>query len=247
MKFALVVDHDPLVFAPVLHEVLLRVASKLDCIVTSPGIRSKKRRAQYSRAVMRIVGVGYVLRTIGRYLRASSWSFGALTRKHGVGFFASPGVNSPEFQTWIRSRGVSVVISLSAEIYKSGTLAMDGVRFFNLHGSLLPSNKGLLPFFWAFMNDTPQGITLHRIVEKIDEGESVLQERLEVPAAASLGTVTDALAARLPDFLARAIDHLERGLAPALDPVVTAPSYGPIPSDEEIVAYFAKLREARAR
>ena len=40
----------------------------------------------------------------------------------------------------------------------------------------MPSNKGLFPYFWALKNDSPQGISYHLMVEKIDEGPILIQE-----------------------------------------------------------------------
>lgn len=46
----------------------------------------------------------------------------------------------------------------------------------NLHMSYLPFNKGAHPNFWSFMDNTPSGVTIHEINEKIDSGNIIVQK-----------------------------------------------------------------------
>ena len=44
-------------------------------------------------------------------------------------------------------------------------------RIINIHCSLLPWNRGADPNFWSWFDDTPKGVSIHRIDEGIDTGE----------------------------------------------------------------------------
>lgn len=44
-------------------------------------------------------------------------------------------------------------------------------RIINLHISFLPYNKGTSPNFFSFITDTPKGVTIHQISEKLDAGK----------------------------------------------------------------------------
>lgn len=46
----------------------------------------------------------------------------------------------------------------------------------NLHMSYLPFNKGAHPNFWSFMENTPSGVSIHEINEKLDSGNIILQK-----------------------------------------------------------------------
>lgn len=48
----------------------------------------------------------------------------------------------------------------------------------NLHISLLPWNRGAEPNFWSFMEDTPKGVTIHKIDEGLDTGNILYQKEL---------------------------------------------------------------------
>ena len=50
----------------------------------------------------------------------------------------------------------------------------------NLHISYLPWNKGSHPNLWSFLDDTPKGITIHYINEKIDGGDIIVQKKIHI-------------------------------------------------------------------
>lgn len=48
----------------------------------------------------------------------------------------------------------------------------------NLHISLLPWNRGADPNLWSFLEDTPKGVTIHRIDKTIDTGDVIAQKEV---------------------------------------------------------------------
>jgi methionyl-tRNA formyltransferase len=48
-------------------------------------------------------------------------------------------------------------------------------RIINIHIAFLPWNRGADPNFWSWFDDTPKGITIHRIDEGIDTGNVIVQ------------------------------------------------------------------------
>ena len=50
----------------------------------------------------------------------------------------------------------------------------------NLHISYLPFNRGYHPNFWSFMENTPSGVTIHRIDEGIDTGPVMAQRQVDI-------------------------------------------------------------------
>ncbi len=49
----------------------------------------------------------------------------------------------------------------------------------NLHMSYLPYNKGAHPNFWSFAENTPSGVTIHKIDKGIDNGNIIYQKLLD--------------------------------------------------------------------
>ena len=53
-----------------------------------------------------------------------------------------------------------------------------GNNIINLHTSYLPWNKGASPNIWSFIDDTPKGVTIHRLEKGLDTGKIIVQKRL---------------------------------------------------------------------
>lgn len=52
-------------------------------------------------------------------------------------------------------------------------------KIINLHVSYLPYNKGASPNFFSFMENTPKGVTIHKLEAGLDSGDILLQKELE--------------------------------------------------------------------
>ena len=52
-------------------------------------------------------------------------------------------------------------------------------KIINLHVSYLPYNRGAHPNFWSFAENTPSGISIHKIDEGIDTGNIIYQKLLD--------------------------------------------------------------------
>lgn len=59
-------------------------------------------------------------------------------------------------------------------------------RFFNVHISLLPWNRGADPNLWSWLENTPRGVSIHHMTSKIDEGPLVVQHPVELDPNDSL-------------------------------------------------------------
>ena len=49
---------------------------------------------------------------------------------------------------------------------------------FNIHLSYLPFNRGAHPNFWSFIENTPAGVSIHKIDKGIDTGNVILRKRI---------------------------------------------------------------------
>lgn len=48
----------------------------------------------------------------------------------------------------------------------------------NLHISYLPWNRGKYPNLWSFLEDTPKGVTIHRMEKGLDTGAILYQKEM---------------------------------------------------------------------
>ena len=49
---------------------------------------------------------------------------------------------------------------------------------FNIHLSYLPFNRGAHPNFWSFIENTPAGVSIHKIDKGIDTGNVILRKKI---------------------------------------------------------------------
>lgn len=64
------------------------------------------------------------------------------------------------------------------KIIKKDIIEVFNGRLINLHISLLPWNKGADPNLWSWLENTPKGVTIHKIDEGLDTGDILLQQQI---------------------------------------------------------------------
>ncbi|MEO6490273.1 MAG: formyltransferase family protein [Ferruginibacter sp.] len=65
-------------------------------------------------------------------------------------------------------------------IIPKNILVLPKYGFLNLHPSFLPFNKGWHTPTWAIQQGTPAGATLHFMTEKLDMGDIIVQEKIQI-------------------------------------------------------------------
>ncbi len=100
----------------------------------------------------------------------------------------------------------------------------------NLHPSLLPRYRGAAPIQWALINgESATGITVQLINEKLDAGDLVLQETVDIRPDMTAGELYGIAMERGGPLLDRALDLLRRK------------AVAPAPQDESAVNYCSKI------
>lgn len=104
----------------------------------------------------------------------------------------------------------------------------------NIHASLLPRWRGAAPIQRAILaGDAETGICIMRMEAGLDTGPVLLARRLPIGARATTGTLTAELAAVGAECIVQALDRLTE--------------LAPVPQDESLATYAAKVRRDDAR
>lgn len=75
--------------------------------------------------------------------------------------------------------GFNLVVSFGYKhILPSATLDTALNPVINLHISYLPFNRGMYPNFWSHYDNTPAGVTIHKLNAGIDTGDILLQKMI---------------------------------------------------------------------
>jgi len=83
---------------------------------------------------------------------------------------------------------------------------------FNLHASLLPNYRGAAPINWAVINgETKTGVSTFFIDEKIDTGEMILQQEIEINLDENAGSLHDKLMVVGSQLVLSTVSLIEKG------------------------------------
>ena len=84
---------------------------------------------------------------------------------------------------------------------------------FNLHASLLPNYRGAAPINWAIINgETSTGVSTFFIDEKIDTGEMILQESIDIDEDETAGSLHDKLMYLGSDLIIKTVELIKEGI-----------------------------------
>jgi methionyl-tRNA formyltransferase len=84
----------------------------------------------------------------------------------------------------------------------------------NLHSSLLPRHRGPVPLFWIYYHDDREtGVSVHRLAERADAGDVLMQEAFPLPRGFSVERLNEENARRGAGLLVRAVDAIASGTA----------------------------------
>jgi methionyl-tRNA formyltransferase len=83
---------------------------------------------------------------------------------------------------------------------------------FNLHASLLPNYRGAAPINWAIINgETKTGVSTFFIDDKIDTGEMILQEEININPEDNAGSLHDKLMALGSQLVLKTVSLIQQG------------------------------------
>lgn len=126
------------------------------------------------------VFTGVILPLLGRVLRRP-WSVASTARRIPIQVVVIDDVNGREGVEFIRSLSPDVLVSVSCpyiirdEVLELAPLAV------NVHSSLLPRFAGVATYIHALAEGEERvGVTLHRMVPRVDAGEILFQRSLQV-------------------------------------------------------------------
>jgi methionyl-tRNA formyltransferase len=96
----------------------------------------------------------------------------------------------------------------------AGTRSTAKLGAINVHSSLLPRHRGPDPLFWTYFDDDREsGITVHWMTDGIDDGDIIVQRRIDVPRGIGGRDLYMRLANEAAEALAEAVAAIGNGAA----------------------------------
>jgi methionyl-tRNA formyltransferase len=146
---------------------------------------AKKSFVRRAIETWQIFGSRFFLHYALRYLWAKTRGQDVLSvlNKNGiVKLPADENINGSHFIAELKKLKPDVLVSLAAnEIFRDRLISVAPLGILNLHTSLLPLNRGLMPSFWCLANgDEETGVTVFQVDRGIDSGPILVQKRLTI-------------------------------------------------------------------
>lgn len=148
-------------------------------------------------------------------LRPGPTRLARLAAEYGIPLHEVRDVNGPGTAAALRAARPDLILSCHFDqIFSAGTLALAPRGGINLHPSLLPQHRGPVPTIWALAEDRPRfGVTVHRLVPRIDAGGILGQLEVALPAATTASAAARALHLAGVPLLGQVLAAIEAGTA----------------------------------
>lgn len=188
LRIAFLTEDEPLFTADAFREFFREIGCEADTVLVVMTDFAPSGTQQGQWTLMRQFWQGFGMATLLKV--AMSYLFCRLNpakrtplllRRHGVRLLrTSKAINSDFVLGEIRRMRPDIIVSASMNsLFKPALLRI--APCFNLHLSLLPRHKGLMPVFWALHDgDRETGATVFRVNEDIDGGEILVQRRVAI-------------------------------------------------------------------
>ena len=154
---------------------------------------------------------------------------------HGILVRTPKTLRSAEAQAELKALQADIsVVAAYGLILPQAVIEASPLGCINIHGSLLPRWRGAAPIQRAIeAGDNESGITIMKVVEKLDAGDMLLKGSVPITAETTGETLHDAMAGLGAELIVKALDNWQNLHAE--------------PQDERLVTYAAKIDKAESR
>lgn len=138
---------------------------------------------------------------------------GAAAFARGVPATTVAAVNGAATQGMLEALRPDLIVACHFDqILAAETIATARLGAINLHPSLLPLHRGPMPCFWAAADGNNDfGVTVHRMVPRIDAGAVLAQRAMVPPQGAGVSGIARALHLAGADVLLQVMDEIAEG------------------------------------
>lgn len=188
-------------------------------------------------------GVDLFHRFTGYRFMTHPTSLRAVAMKHGIPFSVERSANAPRLLDRLRGHDLDVVVSYSApQVFKEDLLRLPKFGCINLHCSLLPRYRGLLPSFWVlFHGETTTGATVHLMDAEIDNGGILKQTEVDIRGMRRMVDVLSATKAAGGELMVEVLREIKtHGSIEIMPNQVEEGEYVTWPTDEEARQFRTK-------
>lgn len=129
-----------------------------------------------------------------------------------------------------------VIVVAYGQLIPKNYLSLSKHGFINIHASLLPKWRGAAPIQRSIMNlDKETGVSIMKIVEKLDAGPVMKQEKINITSEMNAEDLSNKLSDLSSKLILECIDEIEGGKAKFID------------QDEQKATYAKKINKKEGK
>ena len=202
MRLEFLTQDDPLYILPFFDEFLRHYSGDFEILqISCSPTMGKRSRTQLLRELTTLYGLVGMTRVLSEVVisrvRGKSlldrraprfYGMEQIARANGIPLKRIGNPNDIDFIESVRKRKADVLVSVACPyILKNELLRLPPQGCINIHHAPLPRYKGMMPTFWQmFHGETTVGVTIHRMVAKLDEGTALLQDSMAIEPGETL-------------------------------------------------------------
>ena len=165
---------------------------------------------------------------IGRGNKIRETAIGLTAKAMEIPLLQPPKLNDKQFLQYLSWMKPDIFVVVAYKILSDRLLSIPKFGAINLHPSLLPKYRGAAPIQWALINgDSKTAVTTISLSGKIDAGEILLQETVDIDKDDNYGILADRLSKIGADLVVKTLDRIEtdnlQGIQQVDSKVIMAP------------------------
>jgi len=218
MKIILFTQEDPFYIVDSTKDLIQKIKkdgkhSLVQAIITPPSPFGRRETfKQKAMKTYRIFGVGFFLHYSYKFFLRKiilKKSVERVLKEYNIPVISiSDTINSKKNVDLIKSLEADLILIIAGnQIIKKKTLDSTKFGVFNIHSSLLPNYKGLMPTFWVLKNqESKTGVTLYQLTEGIDDGPIIASKEFKLDAGITQSKLVRELKILANDLVIECID-----------------------------------------
>lgn len=161
----------------------------------SPDFASGILEAILDEGSHQVIGVVTVAdKSAGRGMKIQQSSVKICAEKYNLPILQPEKLRDEQFITELKASNADVFVVVAFRMLPEVVWKIPPKGTINLHASLLPQYRGAAPINWAIINgETQTGVTTFFINDKIDEGNILLSQKIDISSQDNAGTLHDKL------------------------------------------------------
>ena len=147
----------------------------------------------------------------GKKLRSSAVKNYAA--EHKLHLLQPENLKSNKFISQLHDLSADIFVVVAFRMMPKSIWSIPKHGTFNLHASLLPQYRGAAPINWAIINDEKEtGVTTFLIDEKIDTGNILLSQKINIEKEDNAGSLCDKLMTIGKELVIETLNCIESGV-----------------------------------